>query len=121
MGTLSSSNRRKVSDGRISADSRKQTYTSDSAVLLRIGQDTLPEWWNGALHLKTEECMELYLLQHGAAKSEAEDPQRSLTAIEHSDKERARQTAEIMAARLRREMGARQVAGISPNDASPSH
>ena len=34
------------------------------------------EW---ALHLKTEECMQLYLVQHGAAKSEAEDPQRSLT------------------------------------------
>jgi phosphohistidine phosphatase len=82
--------------------------------------------------------MQLYLVQHGAAKSEAEDPQRSLTAegmktvermakylsslrlhvgrIEHSGKERARQTAEIMAAHLRPEGGTREVAGISPND-----
>ena len=82
--------------------------------------------------------MQLCLVQHGAAKSEAEDPQRSLTAegtktvegmakylsslrlhlgrIEHSGKERGRQTAEIMAAHLRPEVNARQVAGISPND-----
>ena len=81
--------------------------------------------------------MQLYLMQHGAAKSEAEDPQRSLTAegaktvegmakylsslrlhvvgIEHSDKERARQTAEIMAAHLHPERGPRQVGGLSPN------
>jgi phosphohistidine phosphatase SixA len=65
--------------------------------------------------------MRLYLVQHGAAKTEAEDPQRGLTdegrqtveriaqflaplrlaldRIEHSDKLRARQTAEILAAR----------------------
>jgi phosphohistidine phosphatase len=88
--------------------------------------------------LKTEECMQLYLIQHGAAKSEAEDPQRSLTAegtktvermaqylshvtllidrIEHSDKQRARQTAEIMAAHLHPAEAARQVAGLAPND-----
>ena len=70
--------------------------------------------------------MQLYLVQHGAAKSEAEDPQRSLTAegtktiegmakylsslklhvcrIEHSGKDRARQTAEIIAAHLRPEV-----------------
>ena len=82
--------------------------------------------------------MQLYLVQHGAAKSEAEDPQRSLTAegmktvermaqhlaslklhldrIEHSDKQRARQTAEIMAAHLRPAEGTRQVAGLAPND-----
>jgi len=82
--------------------------------------------------------MQLYLVQHGAAKSETEDPKRSLTAegmktvermaeylssltlhvdrIEHSGKERARQTAEIMAAHLRPEEGTRQVAGLSPND-----
>jgi phosphohistidine phosphatase len=82
--------------------------------------------------------MQLYLAQHGAAKNEAEDPQRSLTIegtktvegmakylssltlhvvrIEHSGKERARQTAEIMAAHLRPEGGTRQVAGISPKD-----
>lgn len=82
--------------------------------------------------------MQLYLVQHGAAKSEAEDPQRSLTPegtkmvermatylsrlrleigrIEHSDKQRARQTAAIMAAHLRPEGGTRQLAGIAPND-----
>jgi phosphohistidine phosphatase len=93
------------------------------------------EW---ALHLKAEEHMQLYLVQHGAAKSEAEGPQRSLTAegtktvermakylcslglhvgrIEHGGKERARQTAEIMAAHLCPGEGIRQVAGMSPND-----
>lgn len=82
--------------------------------------------------------MQLYLVQHGAAKSEAEDPQRGLTddgrrtvehladflaplglpldRIEHSDKLRARQTAEILAARLRPAEGTRQVAGLAPND-----
>lgn len=82
--------------------------------------------------------MELYLVQHGAAKSEAEDPQRGLTdegrrrvermaefagklslqvqAIEHSDKLRARQTAEILAQRLRPRDGTRQIAGIAPLD-----
>src|SRR5205807_4025045 len=82
--------------------------------------------------------MRLYLVQHGAAKSEAEDPQGGLTEegqrtvermadflaalrlpldrIEHSEKLRARQTAEILAARLRPAEGARQIAGIAPND-----
>ncbi|HXY51012.1 MAG TPA: phosphohistidine phosphatase SixA [Terriglobales bacterium] len=82
--------------------------------------------------------MQLYLVQHGAAKSEAEDPQRSLTTegtktvermaqylsslklhvvrIEHSGKERARQTAEIMAAHLHPGEGPRQIAGLAPND-----
>src|SRR5262249_26840859 len=82
--------------------------------------------------------MQLYLVQHGAAKSEAEDPQRGLTAeatktveqmaqylsqvtlhvdrIEHSGKERARQTAEIMGAHLHPAEGARQVAGLGPKD-----
>jgi phosphohistidine phosphatase len=82
--------------------------------------------------------MQLYLVQHGAAKSEAEDSQRRLTVegeetvncmadylaalklridrIEHSDKERARQTAQIMAARLHPSEGTRQVAGMAPND-----
>jgi phosphohistidine phosphatase len=82
--------------------------------------------------------MQLYLVQHGAAKSEAEDPQRQLTdagaktvermaeylaslplhldRVEHSGKERARQTAEIMAAHLHPAEGARQVAGLAPND-----
>jgi len=82
--------------------------------------------------------MWLYLVQHGVAKSEAEDPQRGLTAegiktvehmaeylslrglhvdrIEHSGKERARQTAEIMAAHLNPAERTRQVTGMAPND-----
>ncbi len=82
--------------------------------------------------------MAIYLVQHGAAKTEAEDPQRSLTdegrntvervgehlgkcgftldRIEHSDKLRARQTAEILAAKLLAPHGAVQVSGLAPND-----
>ena len=82
--------------------------------------------------------MELYLVQHGAAKSESEDPARPLTEegrqtverlaeflaaravrigrVEHSDKLRARQTAEILAVRLRAAEGRVQVTGLAPND-----
>jgi phosphohistidine phosphatase len=82
--------------------------------------------------------MQLYLVQHGASKSESEDPQRGLTdegkqtveqvaghlsllglaldRIEHSEKLRARQTAEILAARLHSRDGTKQVAGMGPND-----
>ncbi len=82
--------------------------------------------------------MHVYLVQHGAAKTEAEDPQRGLTdegrrtvermaeflaplaleldRIEHSDKLRARQTAEILAARLRPPGGTKQIHAIGPND-----
>jgi len=82
--------------------------------------------------------MNLYLVQHGAAKSEAEDPPRPLTEdgrraverlaeflaargaridrVEHSDKLRARQTAEILAARLGPFRGSLEVAGLAPND-----
>ena len=82
--------------------------------------------------------MHLYLVQHGASKSEGEDPQRGLTddgrrvvervakymtkikvsvaRIEHSDKLRARQTAEIIAERLRPAEGTKQVSGMGPND-----
>jgi len=82
--------------------------------------------------------MRLYLVQHGAAKTEAEDSQRGLTdegrltvermaeflaalrlapsRIEHSDKLRARQTAEILAARLQPPEGTKRVAGLAPND-----
>jgi phosphohistidine phosphatase len=88
--------------------------------------------------------MQLYLVQHGAAKSEVEDPRRGLTVegektvhgmadylaarklridrIEHSDKERARQTAQIMAARLHPADGTRQFADMAPNDSiEPGH
>ena len=82
--------------------------------------------------------MRIYLVQHGASKSEAEDPQRSLTEegwqtvekmvayltgagvsvnrIKHSEKLRARQTAEILAAGLRPQNGIEQVSGMAPND-----
>jgi phosphohistidine phosphatase len=82
--------------------------------------------------------MELYLVQHGMARSEAEDPSRGLTPegqreaeraaeflaplrleldhIEHSGKLRARQTAEILAARLLPAKGTQEVTGLAPND-----
>jgi phosphohistidine phosphatase len=82
--------------------------------------------------------MQLYLVQHGASKDVGEDPERSLTddgrnvveqmanylsslgltldRIEHSDRLRARQTAEILAGRLRPPEGTKQVAGTGPND-----
>jgi len=82
--------------------------------------------------------MRIYLVQHGASKSEAEDPQRSLTddgrrtvekmadylagagvsvdRIKHSDKLRAHQTAEILAASLKPQNGIEQVPGMAPND-----
>lgn len=82
--------------------------------------------------------MELYLVRHGTAKVESEDPRRGLTGkgkhtvermadfladlrislhrIDHSEKLRARQTAEIMAARLHPAEGTREVSGLGPND-----
>ncbi len=80
--------------------------------------------------------MKLYLVQHGEAKSESEDPQRSLTEngkeevqsvagvakkldlhpsnIYHSGKLRAKQTAEIFSDSLKRPAEAAQ--GLNPND-----
>lgn len=80
----------------------------------------------------------LYLVQHGAAKPEAEDPKRGLTdegrqdvermaeflsalhlpldRIEHSGKLRAKETAEILAVRLRPTEGTSEISGIAPND-----
>ena len=83
--------------------------------------------------------MKLYLIQHGEAKSEAEDPERSLTArgekqivdvskmagglqirpskIYHSGKLRAKQTAEIIASALKISASLVQpVSGLNPND-----
>ena len=82
--------------------------------------------------------MALYLLQHGAAKSASDDPARPLTEegrraveraaeflaargvrverVEHSDKLRAQQSAEILAVRLLPTDGRHQVAGLAPND-----
>jgi phosphohistidine phosphatase len=80
----------------------------------------------------------LYLVQHGEAKPESEDPKRPLTdagresvarvadwavrvglvvdQIHHSGKRRARQTAEILAEKLRSPQGLAEVAGMKPND-----
>jgi phosphohistidine phosphatase len=82
--------------------------------------------------------MHLYLVQHGAAKSEAEDPHRGLTdegrpdeermahslarlrlgldRIGHSEKLRARQTAEILVACLRPAAGSNGIAGLARYD-----
>src|SRR6516164_5486536 len=82
--------------------------------------------------------MHIYLVQHGASKSEAEDPQRNLTdegrrtvekmadylagawlsldRIKRSGKLRARQTAEILAASLKPQNGIEEVSGMVPND-----
>lgn len=82
--------------------------------------------------------MELYLVQHGEAKPEQEDPARPLTArgreevhrvarhaarlsrqvaeIRHSGKLRARQTAEVLAEHLRPARGVREIEGLAPND-----
>ncbi len=80
--------------------------------------------------------MRLYLVQHGEAKSEAEDPERSLTMrgeeetrkvagaakrlgigpsrIYHSGKKRAEQTAGIIAGAL--DLSAQVSRGLNPND-----
>src|SRR5215470_13002656 len=85
-----------------------------------------------------DRAMAIYLVQRGAAKAEAEDPQRSLTdggkqtverigahlvkcgvtldRIEHSDKLRSRQTAEILATKLPPAHGTAQVPSLAPND-----
>ena len=53
--------------------------------------------------------MQPYLVQHGAAKSEAEDPQRRLAA-------EGMETVERMAEYMSSLTGTRQVAGMAPND-----
>ena len=83
--------------------------------------------------------MKLYLIQHGEAKPEAEDPERSLTArgeeevlhvskaatplkirpsrVYHSGKRRAKQTAEILARGLSiSDSQVEAVQGLNPND-----
>jgi phosphohistidine phosphatase len=82
--------------------------------------------------------MELYLVQHGEAKPEAEDPERPLTErgaeavrqtaawaaqvgvrasqIRHSGKRRAEQTATLLAERLDPANGVIAVEGLKPND-----
>lgn len=82
--------------------------------------------------------MTLYLVQHGEAKSETEDPARPLSEggrqavervgrhaaalrllvaeIRHSGKLRARQTAEIFARHLLPLRGVREADGLAPDD-----
>jgi phosphohistidine phosphatase len=82
--------------------------------------------------------MELYLVQHGEAKPESEDPERPLTErgrrevervarhaartgarpaeIRHSGRRRAEETAALLARHLRPARGVRAVAGLGPND-----
>lgn len=82
--------------------------------------------------------MEVYLVQHGEAKPETEDPARPLTErgrqevqrvgrhaaalglyvaqICHSGKLRARQTAEILAEHLSPRRGVRELEGLAPTD-----
>ncbi|MCH7824356.1 MAG: phosphohistidine phosphatase SixA [Acidobacteria bacterium] len=82
--------------------------------------------------------MKLFLVQHGVAKSEAEDPQRGLNEegrrsvermaellkslhldlqrIEYSEKLRARQTGEILAASLQPVEGTKEITGLAPMD-----
>ena len=83
--------------------------------------------------------MKLYLIQHGEAKSEVEDPERSLTSrgekevtsvsrvasglntkpskVYHSGKMRAKQTAEIIANGLKiSNPSVQSVQGLNPND-----
>ena len=82
--------------------------------------------------------MQVYLVQHGEATPEAEDPARPLTErgreevrrvarnaaalgiqvaeIRHSEKLRARQTAEIFAAALSPSHGVREMEGLAPAD-----
>lgn len=82
--------------------------------------------------------MDLYLVQHGEARREEDDPTRPLTergreevdrvarsvarlgleglAIRHSGKLRARQTAEILAQRLPGSRDLAALAGLSPQD-----
>ena len=82
--------------------------------------------------------MDLFLVQHGEAKSKAEDPDRPLTdrgvetvrrmavwasqagitlaQIRHSGKRRAEQTAEIFAERLNPSNGVIATEGLGPND-----
>jgi phosphohistidine phosphatase len=82
--------------------------------------------------------MQVYLVQHGLAKSKEEDPARPLTragreevervaraaaaagvrpaSILHSGKTRARQTAEIFAGQVRPAHGVHAVEGLDPRD-----
>jgi phosphohistidine phosphatase len=112
----------------IKASSAATLKEPRSLALERIGM------WNGREFPKR-----VYLVQHGEAKSEQEDPERPRTErgrdevtrvarfvaaagrvrverIVHSGKTRARQTAEILNANLRPPAGMSQIDGLAPND-----
>lgn len=85
-----------------------------------------------------EKALRHYLVRHGEAKADMEDPARPLSdrgceevqrvarhaailglevaQIRHSEKLRARQTAEILAEHLAPRLGIRQVEGLAPSD-----
>ncbi len=81
--------------------------------------------------------MEFFLVRHGDARSSSEDPRRPLSergreeveavaravasriavsAIFHSDKLRARETAEIVARLVSPQNGVKEISGLSPDD-----
>ncbi len=82
--------------------------------------------------------MKVYLVQHGVNRPENEDPQKGLTdqgmqdaeklgafiarmdnryeAVFHSDKKRARQTAEILGKHLEHALGVHETDCMGPND-----
>ncbi|HEY1267803.1 MAG TPA: phosphohistidine phosphatase SixA [Candidatus Binatia bacterium] len=81
--------------------------------------------------------MEFFLVRHGDARSSSEDPRRPLSergreeveavaraaanriavsAIFHSDKLRARQTAEIVARFVSTQNGVKEISGLAPDD-----
>lgn len=88
--------------------------------------------------MAVEKALRHYLVRHGEAKADMEDPTRPLSdrgreevrrvaryaailglvvaEIRHSGKLRARQTAEILAEHLAPRLGIRQIDGLSPGD-----
>lgn len=89
--------------------------------------------------MAVEKALRHYLVRHGEAKTDMEDPARPLSnrgreevqrvarhaailglevsQIRHSSKLRARQTAEILAEHLTPRLGIRQIEGLAPGDA----
>ncbi len=88
--------------------------------------------------MAVKKALRHYLVRHGEAKADMEDPARPLSnrgreevqrvarraailrlevsQIRHSDKLRARQTAEILAEHLAPRLGIRQIEGLTPGD-----
>lgn len=105
-------------------------------VSLSAGLYLVDTWDDTATRVTRD--MELFLVQHGEAKTETEDPERPLNdrgaetvrrmaawalqaglrvaQIRHSGKRRAEQTAETLAEHLQPARGVIAVAGLKPND-----